>query len=42
MLGLSNIVRKVQKKSHLKYATVRQMECPDPSLMLRGPDKSKT
>ncbi|KAL7824939.1 hypothetical protein SRHO_G00342960 [Serrasalmus rhombeus] len=41
MQGLSNIVRKVQKKSPLKYATVRQMECLDPSLMFRDPDKCK-
>lgn len=42
MQGLSNIVRKVQEKSPLKYATVRQMECLDLSLMFRDPDKSKT
>ncbi|KAL6471512.1 hypothetical protein MHYP_G00201620 [Metynnis hypsauchen] len=41
MQGLSNIVRKVQEKSPLKYATVRQMECLDPSLMFRDPDKCK-
>jgi len=27
--------RKVQERSPLKYATVRQMECLDPSLMFR-------
>lgn len=30
MQGLTNIVRKVQEKSPLKYATVRQMACLDP------------
>lgn len=37
--GLSNIVRKAQEKSPLKYATVRQLECLDPSVMFRDPDK---
>lgn len=42
MQGLSNIVRKVQEKSPLKYVTVRQMACLDPSLMFRDPDRCKT
>ncbi|XP_072568863.1 uncharacterized protein [Paramormyrops kingsleyae] len=39
--GLSNIVRKAQEKSPLKYATVMQMECLDASLMFRDPDRCK-
>ncbi|XP_050974815.1 uncharacterized protein LOC127170690 isoform X1 [Labeo rohita] len=39
--GLSNIVRKIQEKSPLKYATVRQMGCLNPSVMFRDPDKCK-
>ncbi|XP_072562663.1 uncharacterized protein [Paramormyrops kingsleyae] len=39
--GFSNIVRKAQEKSPLKYATVMQMECLDPSLMFRDPDRCK-
>lgn len=42
MQGLSNIVRKAQEKSPLKYATVRQMECLDPCLMFRDPDRCKS
>ncbi|XP_041929488.1 uncharacterized protein LOC121693855 isoform X1 [Alosa sapidissima] len=41
MQGLSNIVRKAQEKSPLKYPTVRQMECLDPSLMFRDSDRCK-
>ncbi|KAK9978890.1 hypothetical protein ABG768_020628 [Culter alburnus] len=41
MQGLTNIVRKVQEKSPLKYATVRQMACLDPSNMFRDPDRCK-
>ncbi|KAL3063671.1 hypothetical protein OYC64_000077 [Pagothenia borchgrevinki] len=41
MQGLSNIVRKVQEKSPLKYPTVRQMACLDPSVMYRDPDRCK-
>lgn len=39
--GLSNIVRKMQEKSPLRYATVRQLACLDPSVMFRNPDKCK-
>jgi len=41
MQGLSNIVRKMQEKSPLKYATVRQMACLDSSVMFRDPNKCK-
>ncbi|KAK7120029.1 hypothetical protein R3I94_020148 [Phoxinus phoxinus] len=41
MHGLLNIVRKALEKSPLKYATVRQMECLDPSIMFRDPDRCK-
>ncbi|TKS80447.1 hypothetical protein D9C73_013320 [Collichthys lucidus] len=41
MQGLTNIVRKVQEKSPLKYTTVRQMACLDPSNMFRDPDRCK-
>ena len=41
MQGLTNIVRKVQEKSPLKYCTVRQMACLDPSNMFRDPDRCK-
>lgn len=41
MQGLSNIVRKMQEKSPLKYPTVRQMACLDPSVMFRHTDKCK-
>ncbi|XP_058628346.1 uncharacterized protein LOC131538490 [Onychostoma macrolepis] len=41
MQGLTNIVRKVQEKSPLKYATVRQMACLDCSNMFRDPDRCK-
>ncbi|KAL1250475.1 hypothetical protein QQF64_018271 [Cirrhinus molitorella] len=39
--GLSNIVRKMQEKSPLKYATVRQMACLNPSVKFRDPDECK-
>ncbi|XP_046694016.1 uncharacterized protein LOC124378393 [Silurus meridionalis] len=35
MQGLCSIIRKVQDKSPLKYLTVRQMVCLDPSVMYR-------
>lgn len=41
MQGLSNIVKKIQEKSPLKYPTVRQMECLDPSVMIIDPDGCK-
>lgn len=41
MQGLTNIVRKLQEKSPLKYPTVRQMACLDPSNMFRDPDRCK-
>lgn len=41
MQDLTNIVRKVQEKSPLKYCTVRQMACLDPSNMFRDPDRCK-
>ncbi|KAF3840227.1 hypothetical protein F7725_018944 [Dissostichus mawsoni] len=41
MQGLSNIIRKVQEKSPLKYPTVRQMACLDPFVMYRDPDRCK-
>ncbi|KAL0149626.1 hypothetical protein M9458_055153 [Cirrhinus mrigala] len=41
MQVLTNIVRKMQEKSPLKYSTVRQMACLDPSNMFRDPDRCK-
>ncbi|KAM6967770.1 uncharacterized protein FYW47_006504 isoform 2-T2 [Aplochiton taeniatus] len=41
MHGLSNIIRKVQEKSPLKYPTVRQMACLNPSVMFTDPDRCK-
>ncbi|XP_034024604.1 uncharacterized protein LOC117508867 [Thalassophryne amazonica] len=41
MQGLSDIIGKAQEKIPLKYATVRQMECLDPSLVFRDPDRCK-
>ena len=41
MQALSDIVRKVQEESPLKYPTVRQMTCLDPSVMYRDPDSCK-
>ncbi|XP_070404065.1 uncharacterized protein [Nothobranchius furzeri] len=35
---LSSIVKKVQEKSTLKYPTVRQIACLDPSIMSRDPE----
>ncbi|KAL2085046.1 hypothetical protein ACEWY4_020564 [Coilia grayii] len=37
--GLCNIIKKVQDKSPLKYLTVRQMACLDPSVMYRDPER---
>ncbi|KAJ8348774.1 hypothetical protein SKAU_G00273630 [Synaphobranchus kaupii] len=36
--GMSNILKKVQDKSPLKYPTVRQMACLDPTVMYSDPD----
>ncbi|XP_063766766.1 uncharacterized protein LOC134882763 isoform X2 [Eleginops maclovinus] len=41
MQGLCNIIRKVQDKSPLKYLTVRQMVCLDPSVMYREPERCR-
>ncbi|KAK7918657.1 hypothetical protein WMY93_009941 [Mugilogobius chulae] len=41
MKGLSDLIKKVQEKSPLKYATVRQMECLDPTAMFKEPDRCK-
>ncbi|KAF7688180.1 hypothetical protein HF521_014186 [Silurus meridionalis] len=39
--GLCSIIRKVQDKSPLKYLTVRQMVCLDPSVMYRDPERCR-
>ncbi|XP_028296859.1 uncharacterized protein LOC114458643 [Gouania willdenowi] len=41
MQGLCNIIRKVQDKSPLKYLTVRQLVCLDPSVMYREPERCR-
>ncbi|XP_063730464.1 uncharacterized protein LOC134858472 isoform X2 [Eleginops maclovinus] len=41
MQGLSSMVKKVQEKSPLKYSTVRQMDCLDPTVMSSDPDGCK-
>lgn len=41
MQGLSRIVKKIQEKSPLKYSTVREMDCLDPTVMSRDPDGCK-
>lgn len=41
MQGLCSIIRKVQDKSPLKYLTVRQMVCLDPSEMYRDPERCR-
>ena len=41
MQGLSNMIKKVQDKSPLKYLTVRQMVCLDPSVMYREPERGR-
>ncbi|XDV29264.1 hypothetical protein PO909_032401 [Leuciscus waleckii] len=41
MQGLCSIIRKVQDKSSLKYLTVRQMVCLDPSVMYRDPERCR-
>ncbi|XP_063741959.1 uncharacterized protein LOC134866006 [Eleginops maclovinus] len=41
MQGLSSMVKKIQEKSPLKYSTVRQMDCLDPTVMSSDPDGCK-
>lgn len=41
MQGLCSMIRKVQDKSPLKYLTVRQMVCLDPTVMYRDPERCR-
>ena len=38
MKGMSNILKKVQDKSPLRYPIVRQVACLDPTAMYSDPD----